>query len=367
MFTSLLLFLLIAFIPNYSEDWKTMAIVMDKVFEKLVNNSLKFNVFRVKKLGLIEVPERDWGKFYSGDCYLIFDNRYGATHIFYWIGAKSSQDEQAVAAIKAVELDNLFQGVPVQYREVEGHESQKFKKLFDGGIVTLKGGFDAGLQRIQKKEHVPKLFQVKGSKVTVMREVELSWSSMNHGDTFVLDSGTIIFIWSGSSSAHAEKIAAAHLANKLKDKLGEEIVFVADGAEEDLTEDELQVWDKLLNLADRNLVQEPQSDSVVTRIVEEEISLYKCSDFNGKLEVDLIRTGNLEKCLLVGDDSFIVDAGSLGVWIWVGRNSNENERSAAMQTGLKFIELKQLSEKTNVIKVFMGGEPEEFKSLFTTW
>ena len=98
-----------------------------------------------------------------------------------------------------------------------------------------------------------------------MREVELSWSSMNHGDTFVLDSGTIIFIWSGSSSAHAEKIAAAHLANKLKDKLGEEIVFVTDGAEEDLTEDELQVWDKLLNLNDRNLVHESQSDSGVTR------------------------------------------------------------------------------------------------------
>merc|ERR1711915_180384 len=91
----------------------------------------------------------------------------------------------------------------------------------------------------------------------------------------------------------------------------------------DLTEDELQAWDKLLNLADRNLVQEPQSDSVVTRIVEEEISLYKCSDFNGKLEVDLIRTGNLEKCLLVGDDSFIIDAGSLGVWIWVGRLENK--------------------------------------------
>ena len=134
---------------------------MDKVFEKLVNNTLKFNVFRVKKLALIEVPGRDWGKFYSGDCYLVFDNRYGATHIFYWIGSNSSQDEQAVVAIKAVELDNLFQGVPVQYREVEGHESQRFKKLFDGGIVTLKGGFDAGLQRIQKKEHVPKLFQVK--------------------------------------------------------------------------------------------------------------------------------------------------------------------------------------------------------------
>ena len=38
-----------------------------------------------------------------------------------------------------------------------------------------------------------------------------------------------------------------------------------------------------------------------------------------------------------------------------------------MKTGLKFIEINNLSEKTKVTKVFMGGEPEEFKSLFIEW
>ena len=49
------------------------------------------------------------------------------------------------------------------------------------------------------------------------------------------------------------------------------------------------------------------------------------------------------------------------------RKSNDNERKAAMETGLKFIEMNQLSMKTKVTKVFMGGEPEEFKSLFIEW
>ena len=49
------------------------------------------------------------------------------------------------------------------------------------------------------------------------------------------------------------------------------------------------------------------------------------------------------------------------------RKSNDNERKAAMKTGLKFIEMNQLSRKTKVTKVFMGGEPEEFKSLFIEW
>ena len=39
----------------------------------------------------------------------------------------------------------------------------------------------------------------------------------------------------------------------------------------------------------------------------------------------------------------------------------------AMTTGIKFIEEKKLSKNTRITKVFMGGEPEEFKSLFMSW
>ena len=49
------------------------------------------------------------------------------------------------------------------------------------------------------------------------------------------------------------------------------------------------------------------------------------------------------------------------------RKSNAQERQAAVQAGLTFIELRQLPVKTRVTRVNMGGEPEEFKSLFTKW
>ena len=39
----------------------------------------------------------------------------------------------------------------------------------------------------------------------------------------------------------------------------------------------------------------------------------------------------------------------------------------AMETGLQFIAENNLSDKTKLTKINMGGEPEEFKSLFKNW
>ena len=346
-----------------------MAPIVDSVFEKIVDNSVKFIVFRVNNLKLVPVPENDIGKFYSGDCYLIFDSRHGADNIYYWIGSESSQDERAVVAIKAVELDNLFGGQPSQHREVEGHESLGFRRMFPGGLVTLQGGHTTGLRKVSSDQAGAKLLQVMGGKYPLMREVTLAWANMNHGDTFVLDTGSIIFIWSGASSSPGEKMTAASLANRLRDKLGEEIVHVSDGAEEDLEDEELKAWNTYLPLGAKSEVKEAckDSDRRASNVIISEISLFKCSDLSGELSVNLAKKGNLEKHDLEEGDSFIVEAGQLGVWIWLGRKSNENERKGAMNAGLKFIEVNKLDENTSVTKVSMGGEPEDFKSLFTNW
>ena len=66
--------------------------------------------------------------------------------------------------------------------------------------------------------------KVLGGSAPILREIELSWANVNHGDTFVLDAGDIIFIWSGHSSSGMEKMKAAALANKLRDRVGEDIV-----------------------------------------------------------------------------------------------------------------------------------------------
>ena len=294
--------------------------VVDPVFLPLTEDGVKFRVWRVQKLQLVPVAETDWGKFYSGDCYLVFDGRHGGDHIYYWIGRDSSQDEQTVAAIKAVELDNMFGGQPVQHREVMGYESQTFRKLFQGGVICLVGGVESGLSPVSKQELEARLFQVGGGKVPILREVELDWANINHGDTFVLDAGSLIFIWSGLSSSGSERLAAAGLANRLRDRVGENIVHLTDGQEEeDLDEDELAVWSKHLPLERRDLVTPADTDRRTSTIIKEEICLYRCSDITGSLDIHLVQSGNLQREQLDSDDAFIVDAANLGVWIWLGR------------------------------------------------
>lgn len=57
--------------------------------------------------------------------------------IHYWIGNSSSQDEQGAAAVYVTQLDGCLGGSPVQYREVQGCESAKFKSYFKNGIMWV--------------------------------------------------------------------------------------------------------------------------------------------------------------------------------------------------------------------------------------
>merc|ERR1712037_863649 len=98
---------------------------IDPAFQSLVDEGGDHlrGLWRVEKLELKAVPKGQEGKFYEGDCYLHFDKNPNEQHVHFWIGSQCSIDEQAVAAIKAVELDNLFGGLPIQHREVQGFES----------------------------------------------------------------------------------------------------------------------------------------------------------------------------------------------------------------------------------------------------
>ena len=53
-----------------------------------------------------------------------------------------------------------------------------------------------------------------------------------------------------------------------------------------------------------------------------------------------MKGGPLLQSDLVSDDSFIVDNGSWGIWVWVGKRASRKERTEAMRNAQGFIKKK---------------------------
>nr|CAD7432912.1 unnamed protein product [Timema monikensis] len=66
-------------------------------------------------------------------------------------------------------------------------------------------------------------------------------------------------------------------------------------------------------------------------------------------------------------NSFIIDNGVTGIWVWVGRRASPKERVEAMRNAHGFVTKKGYPNNTPVTRVVDGGEPVEFKILFTSW
>lgn len=126
--------------------------------------------------------------------------------LHFWQGEKSSQDERGASAYRAVELDDYLNGVPVQHREVQGHESAKFLALFPTGIRYLDGGVDSAFRHVDPDSYEPRLFHIKGKRNVRSTQVELKASSLNDGDCFLLDNGLTIYQWNGATANRQEKV-----------------------------------------------------------------------------------------------------------------------------------------------------------------
>lgn len=182
-----------------------------------------FQVWRIEKFKC--VPWSDIGAFHVGDAYLVLDaHKVGtseriARDIYYWLGSECTRDESGTAAHKAVELDDRFGGEPVQWRETEGNESDKFVHLFDsyGGLRYLAGGIDSGFRSIDD-EVDPILYHVKGKRNPVVKQVPCAGTSLNQGDVFILSTPGRFFLWIGKKANHMEKLKGNQALDVLRSK-----------------------------------------------------------------------------------------------------------------------------------------------------
>lgn len=372
----------------------------DPLFHKIPVGSQYLLIFRVKGDEIVEMEEKDFGNFYKEDCFLLVcctdrlntnGKAYsgmpvvelsdpGHERIHYWIGSHASLKEALTAERKAGELDRFLGGKAVQHRELEGYESKSFLSYFSDGIRIFNGRFESGFHRMATPPSRPALFVVKGKKRPILYELTtIGWLSMTNSDCYILLTSSVIFVWFGAKSNRMEQLATLHMADSLSQELTPvanlSVVELIDGNEpEQLKPEDYSIFDRYLPLGKKEAL---HIDVVPNWSVHHEdfgkhekefVQLYRCQRNNeNKFEVKFVKDGPLTRADLDSKDVFIVDNHSSGIWVWVGNQAPEEERSVALKYAMELIDSKKYESQTEVAKVLEDRETVEFKALFQIW
>ncbi|GFO33321.1 gelsolin, partial [Plakobranchus ocellatus] len=284
-------------------------------------------IWRIEQFKVCHWPKEDYGKFYSGDSYIIlYTYKEGTSEelkfdLHFWIGKESTQDEYGTAAYKTVELDTLLDDLPVQHREVEGHESERFLSYFKS-ITTMKGGAKTGFRHVEPEKYKPRLLHFCGQRRHVeVKEVPLSKSRINSGDVFILDLGNKIYQWNGSGSNKDERFKAAGYCQELEsERCGRAQTEVL---EESRVDQKHPFFTALVD-------DDEDDDESEFKAKDTTTETYRLSDASGKMNFKLESKGPITPAQLDSKDVFVIDT-KKSVFVWIGKQTSKQEKKNAMQ------------------------------------
>jgi len=323
-------------------------------------------VWRIEQFKVVHWPKNKYGTFYSGDSYIVLHTydrpaqkdlnkeTVKAWDIHFWIGKDSSQDEYGTAAYKTVELDDLLGGEPVEYREIQGHESQKFLSHFPH-ITFLSGGVQTGFKHVEKQSYKTRLLHIKGKHNVVVREVTCERASLNSGDVFLLDQGNDIYQFQGAKAGLMEKNKAAQIGQAIDDERGgAPVIHVV--SENDKDADSEKFWSAVGGRGPIKTAEQGGEDDKAIKIPKK---LFRLSDKTGNLQFS---EAKVDKSSLDGSDVFIYDAG-YQVFVWVGTGASKSEKANGLAYATNYM-FKNAKDRLSVpiCRVLQGAENDEFNS-----
>nr|XP_020457982.1 villin-like protein [Monopterus albus] len=331
-------------------------------------------IWTINNMEMVPVPAQGFGNFFEGDCYIVLnisENKgSGLTaDIHFWIGNKSSQDEQGAAVMYTTQLDEYLDGNPVQHREVQGNESPRFKSYFKNGLIYKKGGVGSGFHHVDTNVYnILRLLHIRGMKHVTAKEVEVSWNSFNNGDIFLLDMGKTIVQWNGPQSNRKEKLKALLLAQDIRDRErgGRAQIGIIEGGDEQSSPELMKILTTVLGQRTGPLKEAIPDDSP-DQVQATNVRLYHVFENNGNLVVQEVATQPLTQDLLQSSDCYIVDHGGSHVMVWKGKQASKEERREALNRALGYIKAKNYPSNTPVEVMAEGGESAMFKHLFKSW
>uniref|UniRef100_A0A8C4ENI2 Gelsolin n=1 Tax=Dicentrarchus labrax TaxID=13489 RepID=A0A8C4ENI2_DICLA len=299
-------------------------------------------IWRIEASDKVSVDPSTHGQFYGGDSYIILYNyHHGGRqgHIIYmWQGMDSSQDEIGACAILGAQLDDELGGGPVQVRVMQGKEPAHLMSLFGGQpMVVYKGGTsrDGG----QSAPAETRLFQVRSNSAGHTRAVEAVSSHLNSNDAFLLVTPGGSFMWVGVGASDTEK-QGVHVSVLFTD----------------------QFWEALGGKAEYRT-----STRLKDKMDAHPPRLFACSNKTGNFIIEEV-PGEITQDDLATDDVMILDTWEQ-VFIWIGNEAQEEEKTEAMASAVRYIETDPANRdrRTPIVKIKQSFEPPTFTGWFLGW
>ncbi|XP_037040154.1 gelsolin-like isoform X1 [Bradysia coprophila] len=359
---------------------------MDKINSSKVKDVFKnvgrmkgLEIWRIEKFEAVPWPKSEFGKFYTGDSYVILStketNGVLSNDIHYWIGNESTQDKYGAAAIYTVHLGDQLSDRAPQHRETQEHESSLFQSYFKKGIRYLDGGTDSGFNKVTTNaEGEPRLFRMKGKRNVRIRQVPLTIQSMNQHDYFLLDSGRKIFVYPPKMMNNFQKTKANEIAKQIRDQdhNGRASVHILDHP---ISYDDRKEFFGILGCTSSNPaipdVQEEDDDDVIEMKENATITLYNATTKPGYFTTSTggllkISSKPLRQEMLKTDICSILDTG-IGIFVWIGKEASTEDKALAMSKAQEFITANKYPNWTQLHRIVEGAEPVQFKQYFATW
>ncbi|XP_035268680.1 advillin [Anguilla anguilla] len=314
-------------------------------------------VWRIENLELQELHPSSYGQFYGGDCYLILYT-YKRTNqlqyiLYMWLGRHATQDEITACAYQAVNVDNKYNGAPVQVRVTMGKEPRHFMAIFKGKLIIFEGGTGRpGV--VTPNSGNARLFQMRGTHEfnTKSTEVPARASSLNSNDVFLLNTDRVCYLWYGKGCSGDERQMGKYVADVLT-KQDKQVVM--EGQEP--AEFWVELGGKAPYASDKRFqVQEPAHNP----------RLFECSNQTGRFlmtEVEDFAQEDLDE-----EDVMLLDTWE-ELFLWIGQSANDYESKEAYTSAVEYLKTHPAGRDpgTPIITVKQGFEPPTFTGWFNAW
>ncbi|XP_063529437.1 villin-like protein quail [Cydia strobilella] len=363
--------------------------VAEAAFRTVPRDYTAFIIWRVAESGTEMLPRNHYGTFYDGEAYLVYSSSMpgqpagpdvirkevkenGNTecaerHIHAWAGERCGA-LAALALRRGTQLASYLAVPTVIHREAATKESPRLLSYFRDGIRILRSGCNLN--------GGARLYRVRGRRPVLVQLDPVSWSQLAADGVFVLDTASLLVLWLGRAANLIEKMFGAKIAYRMargadKGMTARRIAIAHDGYEQTLPPADRALLDALLELRARAVrpatppADPPRPARLYRATQPPRVTPITTPSQRPAARLEEVKRAPLFREDLADDGVYIVDAGSRGVWAWVGPSAGVSVSRGALAAARGLARARRHAGPVSVTAA--GREPLEFAALFHDW